>query len=207
MSALSLTDHRPTPGPTDVAPLAEFRLAVGRVHELCGPARHTAAMLVAGAMAGPVFWVQPGWEVAHLSGDGIAPFMAPGRVTFVSPKRSEDVFWSTEEVLKAGCVPLVVADLPGPPGLTAVRRLHLAAEASGARPLGLILTPGDGGAPGVETRWHMAPRHSATKRGWHLQRRRARMAPEKAWDILHDKGVFRMTSSITAETTSQIEPN
>ncbi|KKK91907.1 hypothetical protein LCGC14_2708250 [marine sediment metagenome] len=32
-------------------------LATGRVHEFCGGARRTLALMVAGAMAGPVFWI------------------------------------------------------------------------------------------------------------------------------------------------------
>jgi protein ImuA len=74
--------------------------------------------------------------------------------------------------------------------------LHLAAEtgaeaarhASRLPPLGLLLTPDNGGAQGIESRWHMAAapsgstltqRHSA----WVLQRLRARMAPEARFHL------------------------
>jgi protein ImuA len=77
---------------------------------------------------------------------------------------------------------LVVADLPSPPGLTPVRRLHLAAEAAGTAPLGLLLCPDIGGAAGIETRWHMAPAHEgSTAPRWRLERLRARALPPKAW--------------------------
>ena len=84
--------------------------------------------------------------------------------------------------------PLVVADLPGPPALTPVRRMHLAAETGaglGAAPLGLLLTPGDGGAQGIETRWHMAPAHEGSRRLWQLERRRARTLPPRRWQVAH----------------------
>ncbi|MFN3824187.1 MAG: hypothetical protein ACK4GW_13155 [Pseudorhodobacter sp.] len=66
-----------------------------------------------------------------------------------------------------------------------MRRLHLAAGAGMARrgaaaaPLGLLLTPGEGGAAGVESRWRM--RHCPG--GWHLSQLRARMDPPRDWTL------------------------
>ena len=86
-------------------------------------------------------------------------------------------------------MPLVVAELPAPPALTPVRRLHLAAEVGATRaaaPIALLLTPGDGGAPGIETRWHLAPAPGWARDGtprWRLTRARARMAPERTWEM------------------------
>lgn len=156
-------------------------LAAGRVHELCGPSRRTLAVMIAAAGPGPVLWIAPGWQPERLYPDGMTALAAPGRFVFVACPRAEDLQWCAEEALRSGAVPLVVVEFPAPPGLTAVRRLHLAASArsqpdspaaaarasggfagpvcgGGAEaPLGLILTPGRGGAPGVESRWHMAP--------------------------------------------------
>ena len=53
---------------------------------------------------------------------------------------------------------------------------------------GLMLTPGDGGAAGVESRWHMAPRHAPGVEAWALSRRRARTAPVKDWTATRAKG-------------------
>lgn len=169
---------------------AEIALGLGRVHEACGPARRSLALWLAGRMRGPVLWIAPAWDPARLNPDGMHGLADPARFLFVTPTRAEDLLWCAEELLRAGAVPLVVADLPEVPGLTPVRRLQLAAE-TGARtaaetgggppPLGLLLTPGEGGARGVETRWHMAPAHRDEDWRWRLDRRRDRSRPPRRW--------------------------
>jgi protein ImuA len=160
----------------------DVRLATGRAHEACGGARRSFAMLVAGAMTGSVLWIQPGWVPGRLNGAGMVGFADPGRFLFVYPRRPEDVLWTMEEALRSGAVPLVVADLVEAPGLTPVRRLHLAAEAGGRRPLGLLLTPGDGGAQGIESRWRLEADHGPGP-GWRLSRLRARAEPPQTWRL------------------------
>ena len=172
-------------------------LPLARAHEICGPARQMLAMLVAGATDGPVFWIAPAWDTQALNPDGMAALAEPGRFTFISARRPEDILWTLEEALRSGLVPLVVGELPQPPGMTAVRRLHLAAE-TGAQdgrgaPLGLLLTQGDGGAPGIETRWHMAQAHTPDAPGWRLSRRRARTLPPQDWHLTGRPGAWRLS--------------
>lgn len=168
--------------------LEDLSMDRGRLHEACGIARRRLAMMLAGAMQGPVFWIRPAWMPAQLNPEGMLKLADPARFVFAAPQRPEDLLWTMEEVLRAGLIPLVVADLPAPPGLTAVRRLHLAAETGAAEgttvPLGLLLTPGSGGAPGVETRWSLTPEHGTGRQeSWELVRLRARMQPEKSWRL------------------------
>lgn len=183
-----LLDHRPARPRPQLSLHPEVTLDLARVHELCGPARWTLALWLAGRMRGPVLWIAPGWESTRLDPDGMHRWADPGRFLFVRPRRAPDLLWCTEEALRAGAVPLVVADLPGPPALTPVRRLQLAAETGGAAPLGLLLTPGEGGARGVDTRWHMAPAHAGRAWEWRLERRRARTLPPKAWQVRPPRG-------------------
>ena len=162
----------------------EVSLQLARVHEACGPARRSFALWLAGQMQGPVLWIAPSWEAACPNPDGMLDFADPARFLYVHPRRTEDLLWCVEEALRAGAVPLVIADLPAAPALTPVRRMHLAAERGGTpgkAPLGLLLTPGDGGAQGIESRWHMAPAHAGTRRRWRLERRRARALPPMTW--------------------------
>jgi protein ImuA len=164
-------------------------LACGRAHEACGPSRHLFALLAGARLAGPILWLHPAWEQDRLNGDGVQPVLAPGRLVFGATRTPRDTLWAAEEALRAGVVPLVVAELAAPPALTPVRRLHLAAEAGardGAAPLMLLLTPGEGGAQGIETRWHLAPAPGWAVDGrprWRLTRARARMAPERSWEV------------------------
>ena len=171
--------------PVPTAP--EITLAQGRVHEICGPARRTLALWLAAQTQGPVFWIAPAWSQQRLNTDGVCQWINPARLVFVSPKRSEDLLWTMEEILRAGAVALSIVDLPGLPNLTQVRRMHLAAQAGGRSgahlPLGVLLTPGHGGAAGVETRWHIHPRHKEGQDIWYLDRVRARTAPHKSWEI------------------------
>lgn len=171
-----LTTRRPVPDgrPDAVTPCPGVALRRGRVHELCGPARWRAALWLAGQVAGPVLWIAPLRAGVDLNPCGLTDLIAPGRLIIARPQRPDDALWCLEEALRSGAVAVAVADLPAPPGLTPVRRLHLAAETAGTRPLGLILTPGEGGAPGVESRWHMAPAHTPEAAGWTLRGLRAR---------------------------------
>lgn len=159
----------------------------GRVHEVSGPARRTFAMWLAAQTQGPVFWIAQPWSPDRLNSDGVSHWINPARLIFITPKRAEDLLWTMEEILRAGTNALSVVDLPGLPNLTQVRRMHLAAEAGGQsggqRPLGLLMTPGQGGAAGVETRWHLQARHHAGHDRWHLDRVRARTAPCKSWTV------------------------
>jgi len=188
---LDRKSHRSRKKPT-VRFLDDLALDKGRVHEACGTARRRLALMIAGALQGPVFWIRPAWMPVGLNPEGMQRMADPARFIFVTPKRPEDLLWTMEEVLRAGLVPLVVADIPEPPGLTAVRRLHLAAETGGTEgkcvPLGLLLTPGTGGAPGVETRWSLTPTHNTSHDdSWELARLRARMQPEKTWHLTGDR--------------------
>ncbi len=168
-----------------------MELPLARLHEACGPARHRFALWLAAQIKGPILWIAPDWTRDHLSPDAVARLIDPGRLIFVHAQRPEDVLWCMEETLRSGTVPLAVADLPGPPGLTQVRRMHLAAETgakegAGQIPLGLLLTPEEGGAQGIETRWYLAPDHAETPGHWHLKRLRARAAPPAAWRLMQD---------------------
>jgi protein ImuA len=201
MSLPILSSHGPRPRGMQPMPggaAAGIGIARGRVHEFCGPARVALAAQVMGAGMGPVMWISPGWQAERLFPDGVARFADPGRIIAVRVRRAEEALWAMEEALRCGGVPLVVAELTTLPGLTPVRRLHLAAEAGaeaaqqagqGVAPLGILLMAGEGGAPGVESRWRMRPLPSASTlveeagQAWHLLRERARIAPPAAWHL------------------------
>ena len=186
----NLLGRKPFQPGRETAFVGGLALAAGRAHEFSGPSRRTLALMLAGYLAGPVLWVCPAWRKTRLNADGVLAHFNPGRLLMVSPSREQDVLWSMEEALRSGAAALVVADLAELPALVPVRRLHLAAESGagdGIAPTGVILTAGEGGAQGIESRWHMSPRHSFDTVGWRLERRHARGAPPMAWNLSKQK--------------------
>jgi protein ImuA len=131
-------------------------LALGRAHEVAGPARRVFAAMAAGRLSGPVLWILAGRSPGTLDPEGLAAFFAPSRLVVARARRALDGLWAAEEALRSGAAPLVVLEPAEPPGLTPVRRLSLAAEAGGA-PLCLLLLAEGGAAPAVETRWRIDP--------------------------------------------------
>lgn len=178
-------------------------LAHGRAHEASGPSRRLFALLAGARLPGPILWLRPAWETDRLNPDGVQPLLNPGRLVFGATRTPQDTLWAAEEALRAGVVPLVVAELATPPALTPVRRLHLAAQSGagdGPAPLALLLTAGRGGAQGIETRWHLAPAPGWAvddRARWRLTRSRARIAPERAWTMQVRAG--RMTFADPAD--------
>jgi protein ImuA len=199
-SLLSRRPHRQKPG---LPFLGDLTLSASRVHEFCGPARRSLALMLAEKLLGrtdqPLFWLAPDWQRDRLHGEAVNGFINPGRITFISPKRPEDLLWCSEEILRSGLVPLMVCELPAHPNLTAVRRMHLAAQTAtrehNTTPIGLLLVAGQGGIQGVESRWYMAPAHKDGDQSWHLERRRARMAPPKAWTLRRGKDGLQMEAA------------
>ncbi len=201
--------HGPRPHPVQPFPgLVGLGLIRGRVHEFCGPARVNLAAMILRESQGPAIWISPAWQPERIYTAGLLGYCDPARLIYARARRPEDLLWSAEEALRSGAAPLVIAELSELPGLTPVRRLHLAAEAGAevARhrgripPLGLLLTPAMGGAQGVESRWHLAATSSRTTlvdthEAWVMTRLRARMAPPAAWSVRRD-----MTGKISVTT-------
>lgn len=177
-------------------------LARGRIHEICGPSGTALTVMTLALSQGPILWISPSWLPERPYSCGMRDHFSPSRVVFVHCRRLEDVQWSAEEALRSGAVANVVIERPDPPTLTPVRRLQLAAE-TGAEtahrdnrpaPLGLLLTVGQGGAQGVESRWYAHPLPSPSGLldsegiALCLERRRARAAPPQSWHLLHKPG-------------------
>lgn len=185
--ASALLSRRPHAPPPALTLWREIELPLSRVHEICGRARRMLALHIAAQSGGPVLWISRRHTPDHLNACGMASLFPPGDVLFVTTERPEDSLWAMEEALRSGAAPVVVADLADPPAMTPVRRLHLAAEAGAGtglcRPLGLLLTPGAGGAQGVETRLGCDPAHRPGQDIWRVDRLRARMLPPKTWQL------------------------
>lgn len=157
-------------------------VAPARVHEVTGDGRLTFALALAGGLAGPVLWVQDARGRDGLYAPGLAAFLDPARIVLARPTGPLPVLQATEEALRSGAVPLVVAELAEAPDLTASRRLQLAAGTGGGR--GLCLVPsGRLRTNAAETRWRAEPAPGAddARQRWEIMKnKRGRMG---TWEV------------------------
>ena len=134
---------------------AGWPLRPARVHEAAGAAATTFALAAAAAVEGEVLWILPSWQRDRPMLQGVADFLCPSRLVFAFVGDAAGILAVMEEGLRAHAVGLVVAEVPQPIGLTAGRRLQLAAEAG--RTPGLCLIAEGAGSHAAETRWHCQP--------------------------------------------------
>ena len=171
--------------------IGDLNLSLGRIHEIFGFSRATLALIIAQNTANHIFWIRTEWNPDNLNADGITNFINPGRLTFINVKNFTDMLWTMEEILRTSCIPLVVCDLPEIPNFTAVRRLHLALKSDISehkKCLGLLLTPKNGGARGVESRWKATANHSKFYTAWHLECCKAQNIKPGKWEIIKKEG-------------------
>lgn len=130
--------------------ITAFPLRPSRVHEACGPLA-IAFAAIAGAGAGHVLWIHESWRSERIAANALSAWLDPSRIVIALTRDQTDTLAVAEEGLRDGAVGLVVMELSARIGLTAGRRLQLAAQAGKAT--GLCLIPEGMGSPAAETRW------------------------------------------------------
>jgi protein ImuA len=148
-----------------------------------------------------VLWVQEHRLPDSLCPQGLQPFFDPARLVLARPIGSLAVLQVTEEALRSGAAPLVIAELAGAADLTASRRLQLAAGTGGGR--GLCLLPEARTRPNAaETRWLCTP-VPGPGRGrqlWELvKNKRGRLG---VWEIAWDDQTASIQSNQHADSAA-----
>ena len=135
-------------------PVSPFHLRPHRVHEVEGLGAMAFVLYQAKLYQGPIIWLQLDRHDRELMPVGLPQGIA-ARLQLVRCSSEEDLLWATEESLRSEAVDLVISCPTKALGLTAGRRLQLAAEAGSST--GLMLIKAGQGSNAAETRWHCAP--------------------------------------------------
>src|SRR6056297_261136 len=112
-----------------------FPLRKARVHEVCGAGASGFAAIAAARAAEDVLWIHETWRPEALNPVGLSAFCDPAKLLVAQVKTQLEALGVAEETLRDGAIPLVVMELSQPLGLTAGRRLQLAAKDGGNRAL------------------------------------------------------------------------
>ncbi len=142
------------------AVLEEGGLRAGALHEVAGPAADGFAAVLAGWLAarggGTVLWCMAGEGRGMLHPPGLAMLgLAPARLLLVRCRNRVELLAAAEEGLRSAGLAAVVTETDRPPGMTAARRLQLAAETGGVT--GILLCRGAGRRHGARAPGAMAP--------------------------------------------------
>lgn len=146
-----------------------YPLKPDRVHEVCGSSAVSFAAIQATKTQGPVFWVREQWRSEQLNPLGVIDVIPPENLIIVSTKDQTETLVVVEEALRSGVTSVAVMELSAPLGLTAGRRLQLAAKAGKAT--GIAIIPEGMGSNAAETRWQCAPLYDpedSTLQRWEL---------------------------------------
>lgn len=119
--------------------LPDGGLAFGAVHEIGGPLAHGFAARILANLSGPVLWFRPRGEQVRLYAPALKTLGCQvERWLIAYTKAPKDLLWGLEEGLRSGALAAVVGEPETALGMTASRRLQLAAERG--RTLGLVLS-------------------------------------------------------------------
>ena len=193
---LSLLINGSTTGQPKIPFYENIGLEHGRVHECYGPARLFFPFLLAQRCKGPILWIRSSYSKHTINPNGVSKWVNPHRFIFINSPSFKNTLWCIEESLRIGTPPLIIAELEQIPTLTQIRRMHLAAKSCKSTkivPLPLILTPKDGGALGVETRWYIRSNHTNTPSQWKIDLTRARLVPENKFLLTEIKNQLEIS--------------
>lgn len=168
-----------------------FPLKRGRAHEVTGPGAAGFAAIASGLGGGPALWVVEGWQGERLNPVGLAEYCDPQTVLMAQGRDQADVLAVAEEALRSGVVQCVVAELSKPLGLTAGRRLQLAAEAG--KTTGVFLIADGAGSNAAETRWRCTPQFDpadSTLQRWEIIKNKS--GTLTAWTVRWDAKARRI---------------
>lgn len=145
-----------------------------------------------GAPEGTIVWCVPRYQAADMVyGPALAMLGLDERaLILVRAKTETETLWVMEEALGCADVAAVTGTLTAPIGLTAERRLQLAAERGGTT--GFLLQPGTGvaAATAAVTRWRVGALPSAApawpglgRPRWSLALDRCRQGNTRSWTV------------------------
>jgi len=153
----------------------EHPLKPDRVHEASGMGRECFALALASSQQKLIAWISD--DAFRLNPFQVSAFVEPERLIQMRCHHHMERLWVMEEALRSGTFGLVIANIDKSVGLTAGRRLQLAAEAG--KTLGLCLIRENNGSNTAETRWLCQPcfephfelgNSDSTHWHWHLKK-------------------------------------